>query len=57
MIKLLFLVPLVMCAAWYWYLQQHGWSVKQGRKGFAYIIGFNAAIALSLWGIMLLTQR
>ncbi|MDP2714980.1 hypothetical protein [Rheinheimera sp.] len=57
MIKLLFLAPLVMCGAWYWYLQQHGWSLKQGRKGFAYIIGFNVAIALSLWGIMLLTQR
>ena len=57
MIKLLFLLPLLMCALWYWYLQQHGWSIRQGWKGFSYIIGFNLVIALSLWLIMLLTQH
>lgn len=57
MIKLLFLLPLLMCALWYWYLQQHGWSIRQGWKGFSYIISFNLVIALSLWLIMLLTQH
>ncbi len=57
MVKLLFLLPLLMCMAWYWYLRQHGWSITQGKKGFAYIIGFNLAIAASLWLILLLTQR
>lgn len=57
MIKLLFLLPLAMCGLWYWYLQQHGWSIRQGWKGFGYILGFNLAIAASLWLIMLLTQR
>ena len=57
MIKLLYLIPVVMCVIWYWYLQQRGFSVKQGQKGFAYIIGFNLIIALSLWLLMWLTQR
>ena len=57
MIKLLFLLPLIMCLLWYGYLRQHGWSITQGKKGFAYIIAFNGSIALALWGIMLLTQR
>jgi hypothetical protein len=57
MIKLLFLLPLLMCGLWYWYLKQHGWTIKQGRKGFGFIIGFNLIIGSSLWCIMLLTQR
>lgn len=57
MIKLIFIMPLLMFLAWYLYLKQHGWTIRQGKKGFAYIIGFNAAIGLTLWGIMLLTQR
>ena len=56
MIKLLFLLPLIMCACWYWYLQQNGWSIKQGWKGFGYILGFNLTIAICLWIIMLLTR-
>ncbi|WP_240223707.1 hypothetical protein [Rheinheimera hassiensis] len=57
MIKLFFLMPILMCALWYWYLKQYGWTIRQGKKGFAYIIAFNGSIALALWGIMLLTQR
>ncbi|MDP5144398.1 hypothetical protein ORJ00_16735 [Rheinheimera baltica] len=57
MLKLLYLLPVIMCAIWYWYLKQHGWGIKQGWKGFGYILGFNFAIAISLWTIMLLTQR
>ena len=57
MIKLLYLIPLLMCVAWFWYLQQRGFSIKQGIKGFGYIIGFNLAIACSLWLIIWLTQR
>lgn len=57
MVKLIFIMPLLMFCAWYLYLKQNGWSIAQGKKGFAYIIGFNVAIGLTLWGIMLLTQR
>jgi len=57
MIKILFLLPLLMFGIWYWYLRRNGWTIKQGRKGFSYIIIFNLVIAASLWIIMLLTQR
>ncbi len=57
MVKLLYLLPVLMCVLWCWYLQQRGLSIRQGLKGFSYIIGFNLAIALSLWLLMLLTQR
>ena len=57
MVRLLYLVPILMCIIWLIYLSQRGLTVKQGAKGFAYIIGFNLVIALSLWLIMLLTQR
>lgn len=55
MIKLLYLLPLVMCAVWFWYLKQYGYSIRQGLRGFGYIIAFNLAIAIFLWTIMLLT--
>jgi hypothetical protein len=48
MVKLLFLVPLLMCFIWYLYLQQNNWTITQGKKGFIYIISFNVAIALVL---------
>lgn len=57
MIRLLFLVPLLMFAGWYFYLRQNGWTIRQGKKGFIAIAVFNTVIALSLWVIMLLTNR
>lgn len=57
MVRLLFLVPLIMCLGWFFYLKKHGWTITQGKKGFVYIIIFNAVLALTLWGIMLLTNR
>ena len=57
MVRLLYLLPILMCITWLIYLGQRGLTVKQGAKGFAYIIGFNLILALSLWLIMLLTQR
>ena len=57
MIKLLFLLPIIMCLLWYAYLRQHGWSITQGKGGFAYIISFNLVIALTLWLLMLLTAK
>ena len=57
MIKLLFLLPVLMFAGWYWYLRQNGWSIKQGKRGFGYIFVFNLTIAICLWIIMLLTRN
>lgn len=56
MVRLLFLIPVLMCLGWYLYLRKNGWSVRQGWKGFACIIGFHTVIALCLFIIMLLTH-
>lgn len=46
MIKLFFLLPIIMCAIWSWYLDNHGYSLKEGLKGFIYILSFNAFLIL-----------
>ncbi|MEE2023353.1 MULTISPECIES: hypothetical protein [Alkalimonas] len=57
MIRLIFLLPLLMFAAWFWFLQSQGLSMQQGKKGFIYIAIFNLAIGVLLAGIIWLTQR
>ncbi len=53
MIARLFLVPLLLCLLWYVYLQINGYSLKQGQKGFIYILVFSAGLlgvmSLLLW--------
>jgi hypothetical protein len=44
MIKLFFLLPIIMCLVWWRYLKAKGCSVKDGVKGFAYIIGLNTVL-------------
>ena len=44
MIKFFFLMPIIMCAIWTWYLTAHDYSIKQGIKGFTYILAFNTII-------------
>lgn len=56
MIKLVYFVPLIMCGLWFWYLKSHNWTIRQGWKGFAYIIAFNIAIAVMLTVLIQLTQ-
>ncbi len=56
MVKLLFLVPLLMCFIWYLYLQQNNWTITQGKKGFIYIISFNLVIALVLTILLFATR-
>jgi len=46
MIKLFFLLPLLMCSLWWWYIDAKGYSVKESWKGFAYILAFNSVIIL-----------
>ena len=46
MIRLFFLMPLIMCGIWWGYLNMKGYSAKDGLKGFAYILTFNALIIL-----------
>ena len=48
MIRLFFLLPMVMCAIWWWYLDDKGYSLKEGLRGFIYILSFNAVLILFL---------
>ncbi|MDX1536722.1 MAG: hypothetical protein R3187_03315 [Arsukibacterium sp.] len=56
MVKLLFIIPLLMCVIWYLYLQQNNWTLAQGKKGFLYIISFNLVIALVLTLLVFATR-
>ncbi|WP_404338509.1 hypothetical protein [Pseudoalteromonas mariniglutinosa] len=38
MFRLLFLLPVVLCLAWYFFLKKNGVPIKQGKKGFIYIL-------------------
>ncbi|MBY6187049.1 hypothetical protein KUV89_10475 [Marinobacter hydrocarbonoclasticus] len=53
MIARLFLIPMMLCLLWYVYLQVNGYSLKQGQKGFIYILVFSAGLlgvmSLLLW--------
>ena len=44
MIKFFFLLPILMSAIWWWYLNNRGYSLKDGLKGFGFIVLFNAVI-------------
>ena len=46
MIRLFFLFPIIMCAIWWWYLTNRGYSLKEGLKGFIYILSFNTVLIL-----------
>ncbi|MBY5978736.1 hypothetical protein [Ferrimonas balearica] len=53
MITRMFLIPMVLCLLWYIYLQVNGYSLKQGQKGFIYILVFSGGLlgvmSLLLW--------
>ncbi|MCO4320127.1 hypothetical protein [Aliidiomarina quisquiliarum] len=45
MVRLLFLIPLLLCFAWYIFLTSRGFPIRQGKQGFIYILVFSAVIA------------
>ncbi|UTP71652.1 hypothetical protein NLG07_06345 [Alteromonas sp. LMIT006] len=55
MIRLLFMIPLVLCLAWMLYLKANNYSLKQGKQGFIYILIFSVIIALVYTVLMYLT--
>lgn len=57
MIRFLFLVPLVLGLIWWLYLQANGFTLKQGRKGFVYILIVSVFIALIYTLLLWLTGR
>lgn len=56
MIRLFFLIPIIMCAIWYWYLLNNNYTIKQGLKGFGYIFAFNGTI-IAFFVLMLFLTR
>lgn len=44
MIRLLFLLPILLCLGWIYFLRSNGVSLKQGKKGFIYILVFSSFV-------------
>ncbi|MCF2859068.1 hypothetical protein L1286_16405 [Pseudoalteromonas sp. SMS1] len=44
MIRILFLLPLILCFGWYYFLKVNGVPIKQGKRGFVYILAFSAFV-------------
>ncbi|WP_189431427.1 hypothetical protein [Alishewanella longhuensis] len=57
MVRLFFLLPLLMSLGWYLFLRQHQIPIKQGLRGFGYILAFNLILALVLWALVVLTRN
>ena len=52
----LFLLPVILSILWGLYLQSNGFSLKQGMRGFYYIIGGSAILTLILSILLWLTR-
>ena len=57
MIRFIFIIPLVLSLLWIVYLKMHGWTLKQGQKGFIYSAIISTVIALFYTVMMWLTGR
>ncbi|WP_198677224.1 hypothetical protein [Pseudidiomarina taiwanensis] len=57
MTRFLFLVPVVLSVIWFLYLRMNGWSLKQGKQGFVYIIVFSVVVAVAYSLLLFLTGR
>ena len=56
MIKLLFTLPLALCFLWFLYLKHNGYTLRQGKQGFLYILVISAVIALFYTMMLWLTH-
>ena len=52
MFRILFLLPIVLCVAWYLFLKQNRVPIKQGKKGFEYIL-IASALVLGFFLLMI----
>ena len=55
MIRFLFLIPLVLCLLWGGYLHYRGYSWRDGKQGFLYILVLSAIIAAFFSVVSVLT--
>ncbi|QTL33821.1 MULTISPECIES: hypothetical protein [Pseudoalteromonas] len=44
MIRLMFLLPILLCLGWYYFLRVNGVPLKQGKRGFIYILAFSTLV-------------
>ncbi|MCA1897166.1 hypothetical protein [Shewanella putrefaciens] len=51
----LFLFPLILCLLWTLFLQANGIPLKQGKRGFIYIIAISSSLILILMLLLWLT--
>ena len=56
LIRLLFLIPLVLCTLWVVYLKSKGYTLAQGKQGFQYILIISAVIAAAYTFLYFVTQ-
>ncbi len=52
MIRLLFLLPVLLCLGWYWFLKHHAIPLKKGKRGFIYIM-VGSTVVLGFFTLML----
>ncbi|ASM49208.1 hypothetical protein PESP_a1041 [Pseudoalteromonas espejiana DSM 9414] len=50
------MLPIVLCFLWFMFLRHYGVPVKQGKKGFIYILAFSAFVLGFFVLIMQLTE-
>ncbi len=56
MLRMLFLLPLILCLLWFSYLRMNNWTLVQGKQGFIYILSFSGAIAAFFTLMLFLTH-
>ncbi|MCF2862412.1 MULTISPECIES: hypothetical protein [Pseudoalteromonas] len=52
MLRLLFILPILLCLLWWLFLHYNRIPLKQGRKGFVYIVAFSTLV-LGFFTLML----
>ncbi|WP_417656909.1 hypothetical protein [Pseudidiomarina aestuarii] len=57
MTRFLFLIPLVLSVLWFVYLRVNGWTLRQGLRGFIYILIFSSFVAIVYTLLLWLTGR
>ncbi|GAA77983.1 hypothetical protein P20495_0473 [Pseudoalteromonas sp. BSi20495] len=49
-------MPILLCLGWYLFLRNNGVPIKQGKKGFMYILAFSAFVLGFFIFIMQITE-
>jgi hypothetical protein len=56
LIRLLVLIPFVLCLVWFLFLKLKGHSLGEGKQGFVYIFIFSTVIAAFYTSLLWLTR-